>query len=136
MSEQSRAQSVSRRYFWRTLVAIMAFTAAVVAIDKLLDPSRNDWSAFAAWPLVLLTCLPLFVYGYEVVRYVRNIDEMLARMQVRAAAVAALVLLLAGAVLGVAEVYGLMEPLNMTMLLPIAAVAHSIASLVQQAQVR
>ena len=45
-------------------------------------------------------------------------------------------MLLASAVFGVAEIYGQMEPLNMTMLLPIAAVAHSIASLVQQVQVR
>lgn len=113
MSAGEKQASVTRRYFWRTFVAMIAFTA-----------------------LLVLTCLPLLVYGYEVVRYVRSIDEMLARMQVRAAAVATLVMLLASAVFGVAEIYGQMEPLNMTMLLPIAAVAHSIASLVQQVQVR
>lgn len=136
MSTQSRAQSVSRRYFWRTFVAMVAFSGTVVAIDKLIDPSQPGWSALSSWPLVILTCLPLFFYGYEVVRYIRSIDEMLARMQVRAAAFAALAMLLAGALLGVAEVYGVIEPINMTMLLPIAAVAHSVASVVQQAQIR
>lgn len=128
--------AVSRRYFWRTSAAMIAFAAIVVAIDKTLDPSRNDWDALSAWPLVGLTCLPLFFYAYEVIRYVRSIDEMLARMQVRAGAIAALVMLLAGAVFGIAEIYGVMEPLNTALLLPIAAVAHSAASLVQQAQVR
>ena len=41
---------------------------------------------------------------------------MLARFQIRAAAVAMLAMLLAAAVFGVAEIYGVMEPLNMTML--------------------
>ncbi len=136
MSAGEKQASVTRRYFWRTFVAMIAFTALLVLIDKTLDPSANGWDAMSGWPLVVLTCLPLLVYGYEVVRYVRSIDEMLARMQVRAAAVATLVMLLASAVFGVAEIYGQMEPLNMTMLLPIAAVAHSIASLVQQVQVR
>ncbi|WP_339333859.1 hypothetical protein [uncultured Maricaulis sp.] len=136
MTQAHNAASVSRRYFWRTFAAMIAFTAILVVIDKTLDPSRNGWDAISAWPLVALTCLPLLVYGYEVVRYVRSIDEMLARMQVRAAAVATLAMLLASAVFGVAEIYGVMEPLNMTMLLPIAAVVHSVASLVQQVQVR
>ncbi|WP_291843911.1 hypothetical protein [Maricaulis sp.] len=136
MSASERQASVTRRYFWRTFVAMIAFTAILVVIDKTLDPSRNGWDAASAWPLVGLTCLPLLIYGYEVVRYVRSIDEMLARMQVRAAAVATLAMLLASAIFGVAEIYGVMEPLNMTMLLPIAAVAHSIASMVQQVQVR
>ncbi|WP_203291793.1 hypothetical protein [Maricaulis parjimensis] len=136
MSPSERQASVSQRYFWRTFVSMMAFTAILVAIDKTLDPSRNGWDAISAWPLVVLTCLPLLVYGYEVVRYVRSIDEMLARMQVRAAAIATLAMLLASAFFGVAEIYGVMDPLNMTMLLPIAAVVHSIASMVQQVQVR
>lgn len=136
MSASERQTSVTRRFFWRTFVAMITFTVILVLIDKTLDPSANGWDALSAWPLVGLTCLPLLVYGYEVVRYVRSIDEMLARMQVRAAAVAALAMLLASAVFGVAEIYGVMEPLNMTMLLPIAAVVHSIASLVQQVQVR
>jgi hypothetical protein len=136
MSASERQASVTRRFFWRTFVAMITFTVILVLIDKTLDPSANGWDALSAWPLVGLTCLPLLVYGYEVVRYVRSIDEMLARMQVRAAAVAALAMLLASAVFGVAEIYGVMEPLNMTMLLPIAAVVHSIASLVQQVQVR
>lgn len=136
MSAGLKQASVTRRYFWRTTVAMIAFAGIVVAIDKTLDPSRHDWDALSTWPLVALTCLPLLVYGYEAVRYVRSIDEMLARIQVRAAAVAALVMLLAGSVFGVAEIYGAMEPLNMAMLLPIAAVGHSVASLVQQVQVR
>ncbi len=136
MSAAERQTSVSRRFFWRTFAAMITFTVILVAIDKTLDPSRNGWDAVSAWPLVGLTCLPLMVYGYEVIRYVRSIDEMLARMQVRAAAIAALGMLLASAVFGVAEIYGLMEPLNMTMLLPIAAVVHSIASMVQQVQMR
>lgn len=135
-SKKDRQRSVSRRYFWRTFAAVLAFTALLVAIDKTLDPSANGWDAISTWPLVGLTCLPLLAYGYEVVRYVRAIDEMMARMQVRAAAVAALGMLLASAVFGVAEVFGVMEPINMTMLLPIAAVVHSVASLVQQAQLR
>jgi hypothetical protein len=136
MSVSEKQSSVTRRYFWRTFVAMIVFTAILVAIDKTLNPSLNGWDAISAWPLVALTCLPLLIYGYEVVRYVRSIDEMLARMQVRAAAVATLAMLLASAIFGVAEIYGVMEPLNMTMLLPIAAVAHSVASLVQQVQVR
>lgn len=136
MSATDKQSSVARRYFLRTFLAMIAFTAILVAIDKLIDPSINEWDALSAWPLVLLTCLPLLIYGYEVVRYVRSIDEMLARMQVRAAAVATLAMLLASAIFGVAEIYGVMEPLNMTMLLPIAAVAHSVASMVQQVQVR
>jgi len=136
MSVSEKQASVTRRYLWRTFVAMIAFTAILVAIDKTINPSLNDWDAVSAWPLVALTCLPLLVYGYEVVRYVRSIDEMLARMQVRAAAVATLAMLLASAIFGVAEIYGVMEPLNMTMLLPIAAVAHSVASMVQQVQVR
>jgi hypothetical protein len=115
---------------------MLIFTGLLVAIDKTLDPSRNGWPAVQAWPLVLLTCLPLLVYGWEVIRYVRSIDEMLARFQIRAAAVAMLAMLLAAAVFGVAEIYGVMEPLNMTMMLPIAAVAHSVASLIQQVRVQ
>lgn len=136
MSATEKQASVSRRYAWRTFASMITFTAILVAIDKTLDPSRNGWDALSAWPLVALTCLPLLVYGYEVVRYVRSIDEMLARFQVRAAAIATLGMLLASAVFGVAEIYGVMEPLNMTMLLPIAAVVHSIASAVQQVQMR
>lgn len=125
-----------KRYTWRTLVLMLIFTGLLVAIDKTLDPSRNGWPAVQAWPLVGLTCLPLLVYGWEVIRYVRSIDEMLARFQIRAAAVAMLAMLLAAAVFGVAEIYGVMEPLNMTMLLPIAAVAHSVAIVIQQARVQ
>ena len=86
MSAMEKRASVSRRYAWRTFAAMITFTAILVAIDKTLDPSRNGWDAISAWPLVALTCLPLLVYGYEVVRYVRSIDEMLARLQIRAAA--------------------------------------------------
>jgi hypothetical protein len=136
MSATEKRASVSRRYAWRTFAAMITFTAILVAIDKTLDPSRNGWDAISAWPLVALTCLPLLVYGYEVVRYVRSIDEMLARLQIRAAAIATLGMLLASATFGVAEIYGVMEPLNMTMLLPIAAVVHSVASMVQQVQMR
>ena len=71
MTQAHNAASVSRRYFWRTFAAMIAFTAILVVIDKTLDPSRNGWDAISAWPLVALTCLPLLVYGYEVVRYVR-----------------------------------------------------------------
>ncbi|RKR03868.1 hypothetical protein [Maricaulis maris] len=136
MSASKKQASVTRRYFWRTFVAMIAFTAILVAIDKVLNPSLNGWDAISAWPLVALTCLPLLVYGYEVIRYVRSIDEMLARMQVRAAAIAMLAMLLFSAVFGVAEIYGIMEPLNMTMLFPLAAVVHSLAAAVQQVQVR
>lgn len=136
MSATQRQASVSRRFFWRTFATMITFAVILVVIDKTLDPSRNGWDAVSAWPLVVLTCLPLMVYGYEVIRYVRAIDEMQARMQIRAGAIAALGMLLASAVFGVAEIYGQMEPLNMTMLLPIAAVVHSVAALVQQVQVR
>jgi len=136
MSHTEKQARTLRRYAWRTMTLMLVFTGLVVAIDKLIDPSRNDWSASAAWPLVGLTCLPLLLYGWEVVHYVRSIDEMLARFQIRAAAFSALVMLLAGAVFGVAEIYGVMEPLNMAMLLPIAALAHSVAAIFQQARVR
>ncbi|WP_295691464.1 hypothetical protein [uncultured Maricaulis sp.] len=136
MSTAEKQASVTRRYFWRTFVAMIAFTAILVAIDKIVDPSLNGWDAISAWPLVALTCLPLLGYGYEVVRYVRSIDEMLARMQVRAAAIAMLAMLLFSAIFGVAEIYGILEPLNMTMLFPLAAVVHSLAAAVQQVQVR
>ncbi len=136
MTAAQRQTSVSRRYVWRTLLAMISFTAILVVIDKTLNPSLNGWDAASAWPLVGLTCLPLLIYGYEVVRYVRAIDEMLARMQVRAAAIAMLAMLLFSAIFGVAEIYGIMEPLNMTMLFPLAAVVHSIAAAVQQVQVR
>ena len=136
MSAAGRQAALGRRYFWRTLVLMLLFTALVVAIDKLLDPSRNNWSAASAWPLVLITCAPLFAYAWEAIHYVRSIDEMQAQMQVRSAAITALAMLLGGAVFGIAEIYGLMEPLNMTMLLPMAAVAHSVTSLVQQARVQ
>ncbi|WP_297736605.1 hypothetical protein [uncultured Maricaulis sp.] len=136
MSASEKQNSVARRYFLRTFVAMIAFTAILVAIDKLVNPSLNGWDAVSAWPLVALTCLPLLIYGYEVIRYVRSIDEMLARMQVRAAAIAMLAMLLFSAIFGVAEIYGIMEPLNMTMLFPLAAVVHSLAAAVQQVQVR
>lgn len=136
MSASEKQNSVARRYFLRTFVAMIAFTAILVAIDKLVNPSLNGWDAVSAWPLVALTCLPLLIYGYEVIRYVRSIDEMLARMQVRAAAIAMLAMLLFSAIFGVAEIYGIMEPLNMTMLFPLAAVVHSVAAAVQQVQVR
>lgn len=136
MTASAKQGSALRRYTWRTLVLMLVFTGLLVLIDKTLDPSRNSWPAARAWPLVLLTCAPLLAYGWEVVRYVRSIDEMLARFQVRAAAVATLAMLLMAAVFGVAEIYGVMEPLNMTMMLPIAAVAHSVASMVQQVRVQ
>jgi hypothetical protein len=136
MSHDAKRAGALRRYSWRTPVLMLAFTGMLVGIDKIWDPSINDWDAATVWPLVVLTCLPLLLYGWEVVHYVRSIDEMLARFQIRAAAVAMLVLLLAAAVLGVAEIYGAMEPLNMTMMLPIAAVAHSVAAMVQQVRVQ
>ncbi|WP_300544514.1 hypothetical protein [Maricaulis sp.] len=136
MSHDAKQAGILKRYSWRTLVLMLAFTGILVAIDKIWDPSRNGWDAVTVWPLVLLTCLPLVLYGWEVVHYVRSIDEMLARFQVRAAAVAMLAMLLAAAILGVAEIYGAMEPINMTMMLPVAAVAHSVASMVQQVRVR
>jgi|GEM_PF-1468228 len=136
MTAQARQASALKRYTWRTFVLMLVFTGVLVAIDKTIDPSRNGWPASQAWPLVILTCLPLVAYGWEVVRYVRSIDEMLARFQIRAAAIAMLVMLLAAAILGVAEIYGVMEPLNMTMMLPIAAVAHSVTAMIQQVRVR
>lgn len=136
MTAQARQTASLKRYTWRTLALMLVFTGLLVAIDKTIDPSRNGWPAAQAWPLVLLTCLPLLLYGWEVIRYVRCIDEMLARFQIRAAAVAMLAMLLAAAVFGVAEIYGVMEPLNMTMMLPIAAVAHSVAAMVQQVRAR
>jgi hypothetical protein len=136
MTATAKQASALRRYGWRTIVLMLVFTGLLVLIDKTLDPSRNGWPAAQAWPLVLLTCAPLLLYGWEIVRYVRSIDEMLARFQIRAAAIAALTMLLLAAVFGVAEIYGVMEPLNMTMMLPIAAVAHSVASMVQQVRVQ
>lgn len=132
MTAQARQASALKRYTWRTLVLMLIFAGLLVLIDKGPNPSLNDWPASQVWPLVVLTCLPLLAYGWEVVRYVRSIDEMLARFQIRAAAVAMLFMLLSAAILGVAEIYGVMEPLNMTMMLPIAAVAHSVAAMVQQ----
>ncbi|WP_300554978.1 hypothetical protein [Maricaulis sp.] len=126
----------SRRYHWRAAVLILIFTGLVVGIDKILDPSINNWSAGATWPLVGLTCLPLALWGYETVRYVRHLDEMVAQMQVRAAAIAALAVLFFGAVTGVAEIYGQMEPLNTALMLPFAAVVHSAASLWQEWRMR
>ncbi|WP_300527329.1 hypothetical protein [Maricaulis sp.] len=126
----------SRRYHWRAVVLILTFTGLVVAIDKILDPSINNWSAGATWPLVALTCLPLALWGYETIRYVRHLDEMVAQMQVRATAVAALVVLFVAAVTGVAEIYGQMEPVNTALLLPVAAVVHSAASLWQEWRMR
>jgi len=136
MTAQARQNASLKRYTWRTLALMLVYTGLLVAIDKTIDPSRNGWPAVQAWPLVLLTCLPLILYGWEVIRYVRSVDEMLARFQIRAAAVAMLAMLLAAAVFGVAEIYGVMEPLNMTMMLPIAAVAHSVAAMVQQVRAR
>ncbi len=136
MSAQTRQTDALKRYTWRTLACMLVFTGLLVLIDKTLDPSRNGWPAVQAWPLVLLTCLPLAAYGWEVVRYVRAIDEMMAHFQVRAAAIAMLAVLLAAALFGVAEIYGVMEPLNMTMLLPIAALAHNVAAMVQQVRMR
>ena len=115
---------------------ILAFTGLVVGIDKVLDPSINNWSAGATWPLVALTCLPLALWGYETVRFVRHLDEMVAQMQVRAAAFAALAVLFFGAVTGVAEIYGQMEPVNTALMLPVAAVVHSAASLWQEWRMR
>lgn len=128
--------AASRRYSWRSLVLILTFTGLVVLIDKTLDPSFNNWPALAGWPLVLLTCLPLALYGYEAVRYVRSLDEMMAQMQVRAAAIAALAVLFAGALTGVAERYGLMEPVNTAMMLPLAALVHGTASIWQEWRVK
>lgn len=136
MTATAKQASALRRYVWRTLVLMLAFAAILIVVDKALDPSRNGWPAVQSWPLVLLTCAPLVLYGWEIVRYVRSIDEMLARFQIRAAAIAMLAVLLLAAILGVAEIYGAMEAVNTTMMLPIAAVAHSIAAMVQQARVQ
>lgn len=136
MTASAKQPDALKRYTWRTFVLMLVFTGILVLIDKTLDPSRNNWPAAQAWPLVLATCAPLLAYGWEVIRYVRSIDEMLARFQIRAAAIAMLATLLGAAVLGVAEIYGIMEPLNMTMILPLAAVAHSVAAMVQQVRVQ
>lgn len=136
MAADTGQAAALRRYTWRTLVLMLVFAGLLILIDKVFNPSLNDWPAHRVWPLVFLTCLPLVAYGWEIVRYVRSIDEMLARFQIRAAAIAMLAVLLGAAIFGVAEIYGVMEPLNMTMLLPIAAVAHSVAAMVQQARVQ
>ncbi|MBR9824225.1 MAG: hypothetical protein GYB36_00290 [Alphaproteobacteria bacterium] len=97
------------------------------------------WQPLSVWAgagLVLLTCLPLFAAAYEIIVFTRSSDELVARMQIRAAAVSALVVLLLGAVLGVADFFGLMEPFNMALLLPIAALVHGAAALWQEFRMR
>ena len=136
MATDDRQVAALRRYAWRTLVLMLLFAGFLVLIDKMFNPSLNNWPAHQVWPLVVLTCLPLVAYGWEIIRYVRSIDEMLARFQIRAAAIAMLAVLLGAGIFGVAEIYGVMEPLNTTMMLPIAAVAHSVAAMVQQVRVR
>jgi hypothetical protein len=129
-------KTASRRLILMTFVYNIAFAGLIVAIDKLLDPSMNDWPALQTWPLVALVCAPLFLYAYELIRYIRSVDEMLARQQVQAGAIAGLVTLLAGAVAGVGEVLGVLPEINTAMALPVAAIAYSIAVAVQEARMR
>ena len=70
------------------------------------------------------------------VHFVRSLDEMQAQMQVRAGAIAGLVTLFAGCIFGVAEIYGALDPVNPALLMPIAAVAHTLILVIQEMRLR
>lgn len=114
------------------------FVFAVLLIA--IDPEGLGWAGgvqgAAAWGLVAVTCSPLFLAAYEIITYIGSIDELMARMQIRAAAIAALVVLLVGAVLGMADAFGLLPAINMALLLPLAAMVHGAAGLWQEYRMR
>jgi len=133
VSAAASMKSASRRYLWRSLVLMLAFTALLVGFDA---EALGAGGGLSLWGLVGLTVLPLFLFAYELVTYIRSMDEMMSRMQIRAGAIAALIVLLVGALVGIADLYGVMDAFNMALLLPLAAIVHGMAAFWQEYRVQ
>lgn len=136
MSARNPIRSARHRYLWRTTALMLLFALLLVVFGQELLVAMQPLPPLARWGLVALTCLPLFLVAYEMVVFTRSSDELVSRMQVQAAAISALVVLLLGAVLGMADFFDLIEPFNTALLLPIAAIVNGAACFWQEYRMR
>jgi hypothetical protein len=120
------SRRAEHRYLWRSMTAMGMFLIAML----LLGP-RGGLGTLTAMSMTIGVALPLVWVAYEFQHYVRALDEMQSRIEMQAAAIGFGLALLAAAIWGLAEGFGLLPSVSMALLLPLGVLLHGIIRFIQ-----
>lgn len=118
-----------QRYLWRSMMAMGLFLIAMLALAP--QEGLPQWVAAGKTAVI---ALPLLWVAYEFQHYVRALDEMQGRIEMRAAAIGFGLALLIATIWGIAEGFGLVPRLSMALVLPLGVVLHGVVRFIQNRQ--